>query len=142
MTLEEWTEELWRKGDSVTSQYAREIQELLVERERLERLDAIEVELGYHAREFDKKFKKPLDTIEWLGAQAELVAECGRRLEKHGFTSDGDLDDKVDDNAAALADIADTLEKLGGYEVTAETDLDSLVMDLCERAKDSKQYDL
>ena len=142
MTLEEWADELWRKGDSVTSQYAREIQELLAETERLERLDELEDELGYHARAHDVEFKKPLDAIEWLGAQAELVAECERRLEKYGFTSDADLDDKVDDNAAALADIADTLEKLGGYEVTAETDLDSLVMGLCERAKDSKQYDL
>lgn len=137
MTLKEWAEHLYRCGDNQEAEYGREILELFALEERDEKLARIEDDLAYHASWHYPYETDPVRIVEQLGGSAELVDECERRLEQHGFAG-GDLDDTIEDLARTVANIKETLEAMGGYEITPETDLDALVMELCQRPK----YDL
>ena len=141
MTLEEWAQHLWAHGNPEQADYGKQILELFALEEQAEKLTEIQNALDDAARYHNIEEDDPSKIIEDLGRSAELVDECKRRLAKHGLDG-ADLANQCEDMARTLMDIEETLHRMGGYEITAETDLDLLVIDLCERAATAKPYDL
>lgn len=132
--LREWAERLYASGTNEEAEYGRQILELFDLEERDELLGRIEDDLAYQARHHCPQEVDPLRIIEKLGDRAELADECERRLKEHGFEGQ-DIDDQVEQLAAVVSDIKQTLECMGGYEIGPRTDLDLLVQDLCQRPK-------
>ena len=141
MTLEEWAQSLHIGSDPIAAEFACEILEYIDQESEFERLRELEADIQYETVRYKLKDMKSDKILEWLSAQAELVEECQRRLKKHGFEGQ-DLDDQVEQLAETVYNIEHTLETMGGYEIDENTDLDLLVIDLCQRAKPAQQYDL
>ena len=138
MTLEEWAQSLRLRGDSQQAEFAVEILEYIDRDNEFERLQSLEEDLLYERQRHDLKQDMPADKIlEWLSNQAGIVEECNQHLKKHGFEGQ-DLDDQVEQLVETVANIEETLRTMGGYAVDDSSDLDALVMDLCQRPK----YDL
>lgn len=136
LTLEEFAEELRRKGDFREVEFADEILQLLdIEEECAEPYGNLCSDIEHYA----KDFSNPTDAakaLEWVGDRSNLLKEIEEELDKDGRT--GDTDDQV----KALLETVAKLRDILGLEEGTDEDIENAVQALVDRAPAAMEYDL
>lgn len=93
LTLQEFAEDMRRKGDIRNTDLADEILDLIaLETDVAEPYANLCCDLEHYAKDYSNP-DDALKAVEWLGDRSNLLAEIERLLEKAGHT--GDVDDVV-----------------------------------------------
>lgn len=137
-TLEEFAQELRRKGDWREAEFADEILYLLnLEEEVAEPYSDLCAELEYRAPDGLKD--EPEKIVEWLADRGALLDEIEEELKERDREPEGTADtaDAVREALGTLDYIADTLDVNDAWE----GDMENSIKRLCERPK-PMEYDL
>lgn len=90
LTLQEFAEELWRKGDWREADFGAQIRELLnIEDEVAEPYSTLCDDIEHYC----PNNETPQRALEWIGDRSNLLAEIEKLLKASGRT--GDVDDEI-----------------------------------------------
>lgn len=136
LNLQEFAEELRRKGDPREAEFATEILDLLqVEEECAEPFSDLCYDIAHYAKGYDHAEIAP-KALEWIGDRSNLLKQIEEELDKDGRS--GDVDDQVKQLIETVASIRNILS----LEEGTDEDLEIAIQGLMDREPKTVEYDL